>query len=59
MAPIIISMSKVFLSKNQKRERALDLEETTIIKTLNCGLIKTFKNQQYSMAKIQPMVMDP
>ena len=59
MVPIIISMCKVFLNKDQKKEKALDLEEIMTIKTLNFGLIKTSKNQQFSMEKILLTDMDP
>ena len=57
MVLIITSMFKVFLNKNRKREKALDLEEIMTIKTLNFGLIKISKNQQFSMEKILLMAM--
>jgi hypothetical protein len=59
MVPIIISMCKVFLNKNLKKEKDLDLEEIMTIKILNFGLIKTSKNQQSSMEKILLTDMDP
>jgi hypothetical protein len=59
MVPIIISMCKVFLNKNLKKEKDLDLEEIMTIKILNFGLIKTSKNQQFSMEKILLTDMDP
>lgn len=59
MVPIIISMCKVFLNKNLKKEKDLDLEEIMTIKILNFGLIKISKNQQSLMEKILLTDMDP
>jgi hypothetical protein len=58
MEAIIIFTLTVFLNKNLKEEKDLDLVEIAVNFSLNFGLIKIFKKVQFIMEKTQHMDME-